>query len=51
SRRLLTYAEQCALEDGEEGVPYEGDYDPNSFPNTGSVIYPADAYVYPEEAF
>ncbi len=50
SRRLLTYAEQSALESEEEGVPFEGDYAPNSFPDSGSVIYPADAYVYPGEA-
>ena len=50
SRRLLTYAEQSALESEEEGVPFEGDYDPNSFPDSGSVVYPADAYVYPGEA-
>ena len=49
SRRLLTYAEQSALESEEEGVPFEGDYDPNSFPRSGSVVYPGDAYVYPGE--
>ena len=49
SRRLLTYAEQSALESEEEGVPFEGDYDPYSFPRSGSVVYPEDAYVYPGE--
>ena len=49
SRRLLTYAEQSALESEEEGVPFEGDYDPYSFPDSGSAVYPADAYVYPGE--
>lgn len=49
SRRLLTYAEQSALESEEEGVPFEGDYDPYSFPRSGSAVYPGDAYVYPGE--
>ncbi len=48
-RKLLTHAEQSALESGEAGVPFEGDYDPNSFPRSGSVVYPGDAYVYPGE--
>lgn len=48
-RKLLTHAEQYALESGEAGVPFEGDYDPNSFPRSGSVVYPGDAYVYPGE--
>lgn len=48
-RRMLTYAEEQALNNEETGLPY-GYGDPNSFPDSGSVVYPADAYVYPGEA-
>ena len=48
-RKLLTHAEQYALESREAGVPFEGDYDPYSFPRSGSAVYPGDAYVYPGE--
>lgn len=48
THRLLTYAELNALNNEETGPGYG---DPNSFPDTSSIVYPADAYVYPEEAF
>ena len=53
SRRLLTYAEQCALEDEEKGIPYTYDdpytgyYEEGFFP--ADTVYPGDAYVYPGE--
>lgn len=48
SRQILTYAQRNAMDNLEKGIPYEGDYNPGSFPGT-SVVYPSDAYVYPGE--
>lgn len=49
SRRVLTYAQRDALNDEEKGLPYGYD-DPYSYDSSG-IVYPGDAYVYPEEAF
>lgn len=47
--KLLTQAEEDALNNEEKGLPYEGDYDPYSYNSTSAVVYPGDAYVYPGE--
>lgn len=53
SRKILTYAQRDALDDGEKGIPYSYDdpysgyYDEGFYP--AETIYPGDAYVYPGE--
>ena len=53
TRKLLTYAERNALENGEKGIPYTYDdpytgyYEEGFFP--ADTVYPGDAYVYPGE--
>lgn len=53
TRRLLTYAEWDALENGEKGIPYtyddpySGYYDEGFFP--AETVHPEEAIVYPGE--
>ena len=49
TRRFLTYVERDALDNEEKGLPYAEYDDPYSC--SSSIVYPQDAYIYPEETF
>ena len=53
SRKILTYAQRDALDDGEKGIPYSYDDPYSGYYDEGfysaETIYPGDAYVYPGE--